>query len=202
MIDDQLWTIQKEKAINAFNFWNEFMALRMGDDNDRILDSTAKDRFIAIIRAVSWVESKHGSGSGNQAAKDPMQTGNPGDHWWKELTGQSGNGSRFILGPGKNNFWAKELSAAAENVPTFPDSGKIGKLANKSVGHGDPAFNAILSYYWGIAYLIHKVNTSVTDGKTYQCDDCLMERMIDGAVGYNGGGDSQYRKKITEFING
>ena len=40
--------------------------------------------------------------------------GNPNDAWWKELTGRSGNGSRFVRGPGLTNLWAREVSAAAK----------------------------------------------------------------------------------------
>lgn len=68
----------------------------MGAANDQMLTSTARARLFAIVRAVSFVESRHGTTGVNQPARDPLQCGNPKDLWWKELTGQSGDGSRFV----------------------------------------------------------------------------------------------------------
>jgi hypothetical protein len=59
-----------------------------------------------------------------------------------------------------------------------------------------------MSYYWGIAFLIHKTNTesSISGGLTYKCGDCSIERMKRGAVAYNGGGNTDYGRRINEAI--
>src|SRR5690348_4987875 len=99
-IESELWTSKADLARRALQFWNDFLVLRMGPTNDRPLDAVAIDRLLAIIRAVSWVESKHGNATSNQGQRDPLQCGHPADAWWRELvaTGPSPQ-DRFITGP-------------------------------------------------------------------------------------------------------
>ena len=95
----ELWQTQAPVAGAALEFAISFLGCRMGNGNDELLDEAAKGRLRQITRAVSIVESRHGTQGPNQPARDPFQSGNPGDAWWKELTGQSGQGSRFVRGP-------------------------------------------------------------------------------------------------------
>src|SRR5277367_6325658 len=77
------WSNVQGLASSALEFWNSFIGLRSGPNP---LDAGGLARLTLIIRAVSWVESQHGTGAGISSAVDPMQCGNPRDAWWKELT--------------------------------------------------------------------------------------------------------------------
>jgi hypothetical protein len=102
-------------------------------------------------------------------------------------------------GPGGTNFWAGDLPDAAERAAGFPAAATISGLGNQALGHDDPAFNPTLSYYWGVPFLVHKINTSA-GAVTFKCGDLARDRLIDGAVAYNGGGDPRYRDKIVEAL--
>lgn len=131
---------------------------------------------MCLIRAMSWVESRHGSGVGNHPDRDPMQSGNPNDAWWTGIQGQT-DPDRIVGGPGKGNWWSNELPKATEK-PAPPK------------GHQDESFTPELSYLWGVLGLIHKTNTGPNGGgRTYRCGDCSWEQLIDGAEAYNGVGD-------------
>lgn len=52
-----------------------------------------------------------------------------------------------------------------------------------------------------VPFLIHKANTAAgTGGKTYDCGDCSFERLIRGAINYNGGGIPDYEKGICAAL--
>jgi hypothetical protein len=103
--EPKLWEAQRLAAEAAFDFWKGFLEFRMGAASDMKLDADCRDRFLCIIRAVSWVESKHGTFDGGTAGiRDPMQCGHPSDTWWKELTGQATTQDRFVGGPGAKNY--------------------------------------------------------------------------------------------------
>jgi hypothetical protein len=160
-------------------------------------------RLVEISRAVSWVESKHGTYTGGtQPKRDPMQCGNPADAWWKELTGQTTKKSRFVGGKNASNYNSDELPAAAEADGRFPANARVSSLGDKKQGHNDGAFNAVLSYYWGVVWLLHRCNTPpiVNGGKMYSCGDLNRDRLIGGAVNYNGGGDPDYKTKIVDAL--
>jgi N-acetylmuramoyl-L-alanine amidase len=193
-----LWKPQSPTVETALSFWHGFFGLRKGAQHSTPLAATDLVRLRQIIRAVSWVESKHGSAGANQPRRDPMQCGNPNDAWWKELTGQSGNGSRFIRET-PPNYWARELAAAAANVGSFPSGAKISELTQNRKGHADPKFTKLHSYNWGIPYLLHRTNTKA-GRRTYQCGDLSRSDLVRGAVEYNGGGDPNYEKKIEAAL--
>ncbi len=200
--EQELWDVQKAFASAALDFWVDLMKLQEGAMNNAALSSTYKGHWLCLIRAVSWVESKHGTVGPNQPARDPMQCGNPGDAWWKSLTHQSGDADRFIGGPGAGNYWAHELPAAASAVASFLANAKLSILSDPNQGHSDTAFNAELSYFWGVPYLVHRVNTRPTNGKTYKCGVYSKSYLVDGAVTYNGGGDPAYRTKLESALAG
>jgi hypothetical protein len=197
--EPQLWANQVTNATTALSFWATFLDLRVGSD-DHVLDLTGTARLLTLIRAVSWVESQHGTGSGIQPARDPMQCGNPSDSWWKELVGPAGQGDRLIGGPNAGNYFAGDLAAAVQGNSSFPSSAKLSVLGNQSLGHDDANFSAIMSYCWALPILVHKMNTKAGD-KTYQCGDFSQQRAIDGAAEYNGTGDAGYRQKVTDALN-
>jgi len=194
-----LWAIQKPAAQAALDFAVAFLGLRMGASNDIALDVTATRRLMAIVRAVSIVESRHGTTGRNQPQRDPMQCGNPGDTWWKELNGQLGKGSRFIRGPALDNLWTNEIAAAAEATSAFPAAARLSGLAKPADGHKNAGFAPAHSYTWGILYLIHRINTAAGSA-SYACGDLSRERLIEGAVEYNGGGVSDYRARTIAAL--
>lgn len=187
--ESDAWNKQSARAQKAFDFWNNLLNLRMGDNQP--LSDECKKNLMKMIRAISWVESQHGTGAGNnQPGRDPMQSGNPNDQWWQTLTGQDGKGDRIVGGPGKGNWWASDLP------------GVIGQQLPKN-GHGDPNFTPDMSYLWGILLFIQKTNTQRGLGagaRTYKCGDCSLDRLLDGAVAYNGGGDPKYRQKLQDAL--
>lgn len=196
-----LWAPLQAIAEAAFGFWSAFLILRAGPKSDQSLDAEAVGRWRCIVRAVSWVESKHGSFGGTISAHDPMQCGNPADSWWRQLIDPDSNGDRFIRGgQGTPNYYAGELPDAVSGLTDFPPAAKLSTLGNPSIGHGDAAFNPTMSFCWAIPYLIQRANTHAgvepRPAKTFKCGDSSMARLVDGAVDYNGGGDPQYRTKI------
>jgi len=195
--EPELWQPLQQVAEEAAAFWRDFVDLR--NDAGQQLDAAQLDKFVMLARAVSWVESRHGTGTGNYPDRDPMQCGNPRDAWWRQLAGLAGNGDRFVGGPGAKNYWAKELPDAASANQTLPAAAKLSSLANVEQGHRDAAFNPTMSLYWALPHLIWKTN--VPKGrKAYQCSAVLRDELIDGATAYNGGGDPDYRDKIDAAL--
>jgi hypothetical protein len=192
------WAGIQSTAEDAVGFWNAFLGLRKGASHNQVLGATDLAKLVRIVRAVSWVESKHGHGGGSSAV-DPMQCGNPGDSWWKTITGQSGKGDRFVRGPGLSNLDAKDLPAEAAKDAAFPAGAKMSSLTKPTDGHNDAKFSNVTSFFWGVPYLIHRTNTTAGD-KTFQCVDLNDTRLINGAVAYNGGGDPNYRMKIEKAL--
>lgn len=191
------WANVAGTAQTSLAFWNQFIGLQSGVNP---LDSTGIARLMCIVRAVSWVESQHGTGSGSSASVDPMQCGNPNDAWWKELTDCSQDQDRFVGGTAKPNYDACELPDKAAADASFPSQAYVSSLNNKATGHNDAKFNQVMSYCWGVPILIHKINTTAGD-KTYQCGTLDRDRLADGAVAYNGGGDPAYRDKINATLD-
>ncbi|MBY5337002.1 hypothetical protein HFO99_24335 [Rhizobium leguminosarum] len=158
-----LWSIQEPMAKASLDFVISFLRCRMGANNDEPLDEEATNRLLAILRAVSIVESRHGTTGRNQPARDPIQCGNPRDTWWRELTGQLGNGDRFVRGAGAQAYWANEIGDAAEQDANFPPAAKRDLLTVVRDGHKDAGFSPAHSYLWGALYLIHRINSTARD---------------------------------------
>lgn len=66
---------------STIDFWLDW--LREEDPNPA--RKVCPELLLCIIRAISWVESKHGCGGGNHPERDPMQVGNPGDVGWQNI---------------------------------------------------------------------------------------------------------------------
>lgn len=195
----ELWQKQQATAEAALRFAIDFLGCRMGARSDRPLDDAAIGRLRTIVRAVSIVESRHGTQGTNQSARDPLQCGNPGDAWWRELTGQAGQGSRFVRGKGLKNLWANEVNKAAEATAGFDPKAAFASLANTKNGHRNRDFLPNHSYVWGVIYLLHRINTSAGQ-PAYACGDLARARLIAGAVAYNGGGVADYRSRIERAL--
>jgi hypothetical protein len=202
--ESERWLTQQTKAENALKFWNAFFRLRGGADSTLELSPSQINQLLTIIRAVSWVESRHGTGTGNEPAKDPMQVGNPNDMGWKQFTGRTDKTDRFVTGPGGGNYDADELPEAVEGLPTFPREAKFSYLEDLGKGHKDRLYNPLTSYYWGTAFLIHKINTEESLGsarRTFRCGDCSRDRLVKGAIAYNGSGVADYGERIKKAID-
>ncbi len=195
--EEDLWNTLKPTAEAALMFWSALLELR--ENGTEKLSVTSRDRVLRIIRAVSWVESRHGTGAGNHPDRDPMQCGNPADAWWPQLAGLSGDGDRYIGGPGARNYWARELPSAAAAETGFPKSAKLSELADKTKGHRDAGFNPTMSINWGVPHLVWKTNVPA-GRKTYNFGEITRESLIAGAVAYNGGGDPSYGQKIDAAL--
>jgi hypothetical protein len=180
-------------------FWNNFIGLQSGS-NPLDPNGTGIAQLTCIIRAVSWVESQHGTGAGASASVDPMQCTNPGDSWWRELTDCSRPQDRFVGGSGKPNYNACELPTKAAADASFPTQAYLSTLSNQTTGHDDANFNQTMSYTWGVPFLIHKINTTAGD-PTYQCGVLDRARIVAGAVAYNGGGDPNYETKVNNALD-
>lgn len=194
-----LWSVQAPTAEAALDFAIKFLGCRKGAAADQPIDAAARARLLAIVRAVSIVESRHGTVGANQPKRDPIQCGNPEDSWWKELTGQSGQGSRFRRHPDLGNLWANEVADAAEATPGFPSSAKRSALAVLNNGHKNTGFKPAHSYTWGLIYLIYKINNQA-GAPAYSCGDLSRSRLVDGAVKYNGGGVPDYKAKLEAAL--
>ncbi|HEX8662587.1 MAG TPA: hypothetical protein VF744_00995 [Beijerinckiaceae bacterium] len=194
-----LWAAHAATAAAAFDFWNRFLGLRMGPQNAALLDDAAVQAFGKIIRAVSWVESKHGTAGVNQPRRDPMQCGNPNDIYWRELNGLTPQEDIFVRGPGLPNLKASKLPPAAESDPAFPAAAEMTTLSEPRKGHRGADYTPAHSFYWAIPYLIHRTNITA-HARTFQCGDVSRQRLVNGAVAYNGGGDPHYREKIEDAL--
>jgi len=199
LTEAQLWNLQKATAETALDFAIGFLGCRMGSNRDQPIDATARDRLLSIVRAVSIAESRHGTVGSNQPKRDPFQCGNPNDSWWREFTGPTGAGSRFIRGPSLSNLWAGDVGDAAEAVAGFPVAAKRSLLATLKDGHKNASFSPGHSYVWGVIYLIHRINSHAGD-KSFSCGDLSRERLISGAVTYNGGGVDDYRDRLEKGL--
>jgi hypothetical protein len=200
LAESDLWKVQSATAKKALGFVIDFLGCRMNGSDGELLNDTAADRLLTIVRAVSLVESRHGTAGKSQPKRDPLQCGNPNDAWWKEFTGQLGTGSRFIRHPTyKQNYWANEVGDGAEKAASFPAVAKRSLLGTPGDGHKNTAFAPAHSYVWGILYLLHRINHAAGD-PSYQCGDLSRDRLIDGAVSYNAGGVTDYRDRIVAAL--
>src|SRR5262249_38253109 len=105
-------------------------------------------------------------------------------------------------GPGAGNYDTNQLPNAVAAAGTAPSGVLLSVLGDRTQGHNDSGFGPALSYFWGIVWLIHRTNTdsSISNGKFYKCGDSSTQRLLQGAVDYNGGGDPQYGDKINAAL--
>jgi hypothetical protein len=202
--EPELWKTLDAAASASISFWQAFMQLRKGPKPYAALDPQDLERLVLIVRAVSWVESRHGTGSGIQPARDPLQCGNPADAWWPQLAGNSSAYDRFVAGGDATSFWANELPIAAAKAGIDPLA-VVSSLSNSQKGHQNSEFNPTMSFFWGLPHLIWKTNVPRRTGKPqrpfFLFDSLARRELLDGAVAYNGGGDPKYREKVDETLS-
>jgi len=143
--EPEKWALQEGSATAALKFWEGFLDLRRAGTNIPKLSDADRARLLCIVRAVSWVESSHGTGTGVQPARDPAQCGNPNDAWWKELNLGPGKGSFFKGGPDAPDRFASDLPGQTESTAGFPKGAKFSQLADPTKGHKNVAFAPITS---------------------------------------------------------
>lgn len=198
-----LWKALDGPTRASISFWQTFMQLRKGAKPYSELDAQDIERLVLIVRAVCWVESRHGTGSGVQPAQDPMQCGNPADAWWPQLADNSPAYDRFVAGGAATSFWANELPKAAAEKG-MDSLAVLSSLSNAKKGHQNSEFNPTMSLFWGLPHLIWKTNVPKRTGKPqrpfFLFDDLARRELLDGAVAYNGGGDPKYREKVDEAL--
>lgn len=173
------------------------MQLRKGK-NEVELEGTDIDKLVSIVRAVSWVESRHGTGTGIQPSRDPMQCGNPTDVWWPQLAGVGTKFDRFVGGPGAGKFNANQLPVEAAQAG-LESLAQLSRLTDVKAGHKDSAFNSTMSFFWGVPHLVWKINR--LSGRNFFLFETLSrDELINGAVAYNGGGNPNYRSEINAAL--
>lgn len=185
----------------AFRFWNDHLQLRSGVGNARPLLPEETDCILLQIRAMSWVESRHGRGAGS-AKQDPMQCGNPLDAWWKQVSGVIAAGDRLVGGPGKGNYYPSQMPAAFDALLISQPglaSASTDRLTAIVKGHKDTGFNSVMSVIWAIPAILHKTNTP--RGKTYQCHPVNLASLVKGAKAYNGGGNPSYAAEVESVLD-
>ncbi len=209
-------------ARSAVDYWIAFfgpLERKLGGA-DIDISEAAKAALLRTVRAVSWVESRHGTFKGKygSGSRDPMQCGHPRDAWWRVLTVKTKH-DYFLLRPPpgpplirprKEGMWAFELAEYVEADPSVSDTVRLKSLGDEvEKGHSSPAFKPPLSYFWAVPLLIQKINRA-TPRTTYHFGDWEYVpyvvkarhslRMVEGAVAYNGQGDKNYRTKLYRAL--
>ena len=208
--EPELWAALDPIARNAIAFWQAFMQLRKGQTV--VLELQDIEHLVLIVRAVCWVESRHGSGTGNHPDRDPMQCGNPLDAWWPQLAGNSPAYDRFVGGPGAPNYNANELPAAAAAFGAPPPPGQLrlpaeanlSALGDIKKGHKNTQSGPNMSLCWGVPHLIWKTNCPARGGQPgrpfYLFGTLSRSELLEGAVAFNGQGDPNYRNKVSDAL--
>ncbi len=144
---------------------------------------------------------------GNHPARDPMQSGNPDDACHRSLTdpnapspGPKREGTR----PGIEHY--RDLPDMIKKDPQTPAPFNGPEYTIPEEGHRSPEWGPDDGFFWGIPWYFQRTNqydrrpASEGPNGTWNFGDCSMERLIDGAARYNGGGDPEYREKIKQAL--
>ncbi|MHC5056780.1 MAG: hypothetical protein ACYTKD_19010 [Planctomycetota bacterium] len=135
-----------------------------------------------------------------------MQSADPRNTWWRELTNQTRQANIFDRGS-YQSVDARELVPRAAFEGYVPEGGRQMDwywLAHgdphwtEEAGHRNPFFIPAQSYFWGVPYLMQQIQGN---SRNARCCVSNTQDLIDAAVDYNGGGDPQYRKKIRDAID-
>lgn len=200
------------KYLDPFlDFWLDWLGARKSDEggtNRRPISKECKGKLKCLIRAISWVESRHGTGTGNQPKRDPMQVGNPNDDAHKSITGVITQPGPVREGPLPGVPKYDELPGRMKNPlpgdgPAAPEPFKNPTYEYPPDGHNSESFTPADSFFWGILWYIMRTNQR--DGLSppraaWNFRNCSMDYLIDGAEAYNGGGDPAYRDKIIAAL--
>ncbi len=146
--EEEWWDEVKGIAVPTISFWVNW--LREDDQND------CPDLLVCIIRAISWVESRHGHGTGNHANRDPMQVGNPNDSAWKNIgiNDSNGLGDRPVRQGSLPGLSWKDIPANVNQIinPTPPPDPPVLPYAIDPTflpanGHQNNDFTKQMSYF-------------------------------------------------------
>ena len=211
-----LWLDFAPLAEQAFNFWSTFLALTQGSPTVSI-DATTRFRFLTLVRAISWQESRHGTvyGEYTHPVRSVMQSGHPADGSWATLSGKLATVESVTLpdppGPRLSaRLW--ELPGVVTRNAHFPDAADVGRLREPKDGHKDPNFSAATSFFWGTLFLLWKVNgrrgmrvrDDVDDPRDVSdCGDGTWAHVIGGAGDYNAriSKDKEHTKYYQELVS-
>jgi hypothetical protein len=196
-----------DASIGAYlNFWTEWLGL--ADNNRNPIGDDCKKKLKCMVRAILWVESKHGTAGANHPGRDPMQVGNPADPAWAHISNQPDLVKGGQLGPRPIRRgdrpgvgWA-DLPAAVAREPMLPNG--IDPTNLPRAGHRDPKFDQNMSVFWGILWYLYTMNqqdkTPNGPRAAWNCQDCSWDHLTQGAVDYNGEGNPNYRQEIEEAL--
>lgn len=161
------------------------------------------DEFLYAIRAVSWVESQHGTSTGGNETgpHNPMQCGHPKDSRWVQIMRQTQQFDRFARGgTGSVNYDSWQLPATVQKAVGWNTDADISCLDDPTKGHGSAqnrnGYTQTMSNWWGVPHLIWKINVAAGARKAYMCGGVARAALRKGCVAYHGGGDSTYGEKI------
>jgi len=197
--DQQLWPAFADLAKKAFDFYASFFGLRAGVTQDRPLTAEERNRWLLLIRAVAWVETRHGTANAADPWRDPLQCGVREHAWWSELTGRTPVVNRFVAGADGFECDSNALPRLVAQDHAFPPSANLAALGDASRGNLDPAFSVEMSFFWAIPYLLQMANARVSGGSTYMCGECGRPRLLDAAEAY-GGGAPGFRVKVDQAL--
>ena len=193
--------------------WLKYLGAKLDYKNKSKIAMTeeCKKKIKCIIRAISWIESRHGNGTGNFPSRDPMQVGNTGDPAWRTIIGKQESTRPFREGKLGRTEW-KDIYKVMKK-----DYGINGNIipapSTMPKGHKDKRFNPDNSYFWGIGWYMYQANQVAGDyikgnKKSAWCfNGCELNDMIKRAAYYNGKpgsgkeGDVDYSQKIKNAVN-
>jgi hypothetical protein len=201
--ENEAWNRSGYEALitQYLDFWAGWLGL--ADQNRNAINNDCKSKLRCLIRAISWVESRHGTGAGNQPDRDPMQVGNPNDPAWPHVTGQGPLGPRPIREGNRPGVEWPQIPGNVGNDPNKP--GSIDPTTLPGNGHNSPQFTPNMSYFWGILWLMMKMNqddpTPAGNKAAWNCQSCSWEHLLDGAQRYNSSPQQdQYRRNIEAAL--
>ena len=201
--EDAAWKNVKDIAVPCINFWVNWLRVIQNKN-------PCPDLLTCIVRAVSWVESKHGTFDGpNHGARDPMQVGNPADIAWKNIginpsNLQADRPVREAALPGMS--W-KDIPGNVDSIinpipppnpPVLPF--QIDPTFHPVDGHDNANFTQQMSYFWGVIWYFYSIQTAAAPASAWKLGKCVPANLIKGAVMYNGGGDTNYETKIKSAL--
>lgn len=156
------------------------------------------DKLTCIIRAISWVESRHGHGSGFNPTRDPMQVANPSDAAWLNIGKNPSNAldQRPVRQGTLTGYSWKDIP---NNAPAMTG---VNPTFLPATGSNDPNFTKQMSYYWGVIWYFYSLQQVMPEGQrgAWRLGNCDTNLLINGAIQYNGGGDPNYGQKIRDAL--
>lgn len=206
--EQECWDQVKDLVQPTIDFWVDWLR----DDEPSPEKKVCPDLLLCIIRAISWVESRHGCGTGNFPERDPMQIGNPNDSGWENI------GNNPSTDPGERPIREGVLPGLSwEDIP-----GDVDRIINgppppedpvlpynidptflPDDGHKDEDFTKEMSYFWGIIWYLYSLQVGSELG-AWKIGNCEPANLMKG-VEWWGPRETprqiqEYRQKIEEAL--